>query len=172
MKTTIKIPDIKPQEKIIVVVGLPASGKSTVTDGLMAKYKTRSPKLYRTDDYIKYEFKESLYVMLRDLKRDLSPFKIIEGVQGYRLLRKGLQLKSFNPDLVIVCIADKATRQARFIARDAKATGTGKKRHGGFDGMLNKIWGDYMMLLAEREPTTTAPRFLILNTVTGEQKNA
>jgi hypothetical protein len=168
VKKSIALPEIKAKENTVVVIGLPACGKSTIALGLLKKYDRF--KYYCTDNYIKYEFKESLYKMMDDLRRDISPCKIIEGVQGYRLLRKGLELKTFSPDLVVICVADKATRQKRFLQREAKVTGTGKKRHGGFDGMLTKIWNDYTALLART--TMQKPRFVILDTVTGKMKHA
>ena len=168
----IKVPTIKQSEKTIVVVGLPCTGKSTITDAIVKEYGDRRPiKVYRTDDYIRYGFEESLYVMMNDLKKDISPIKLIEGVQGYRLLRKGSEIGTFLPDLVIITVASTATRQARFAKRPPKPTGTGQKRQKGFDAMLEKFWNDYMDNLKKIVPEKH-PRFLILDTETGKQRHA
>jgi len=166
------------EEKIIVIVGLPASGKSFLANEVLEQYEKRNYKMFRTDDYIKYGFEESLYKLMDDLRRDLSPRKIIEGVQGYRLLRKGLQLGTFNPDVVIVVAASSEQRHERFKKRPDK------KLNRGFDATLEKIWADYLELLkhmqgADRDFTQVGdgrefvpPRFLIYNSEGGNNKNA
>lgn len=166
-----KIPVIKLSEKTIVVVGLPATGKTTVTEAILTNYKDRKIKVFRTDDYIKYGFEKSLYVLMDHLRKDISPIRLIEGVQGYRLLRKGVELGTFLPDLVIVCVADTATRQTRFLQRPPKDTGTGTKRHKGFDAMLTKIFDDYVQSLTRLKPEHQ-PRFLIFDTQNGKQRHA
>lgn len=164
-------------ENVIVVVGLPASGKSWVANELIEKYGVRNYKLYRTDDYIKYGFEESLYKMMDDLRRDLSPKKIIEGVQGYRLLRKGLEFGNFNPDVVIIVAASLATRQDRYAKRQAGPDGVkGKKINRGFDATLEKIWNDYLERLKTFESIDTLgqqkkPRFVIVNSEGGNNKH-
>lgn len=161
------LPKIKPAEKIIVVVGLPATGKSYLTDRLIEEMIKPQPyRLFRTDDYIAHGFEKSLYVLMDVLKKDISPIKIIEGVQGYRLLRKGVELGTFSPDLVIICTATREVRQQRYVDR-------GKILNKGFDASLEKIWGDYMSLI---EGFTIAkpllPRFVIHDTLTGKSRHA
>lgn len=166
-------------ENTIVIVGLPASGKSWIANELIEQYANRNFKMYRTDDYIKYGFEESLYKMMDDLRRDLSPRKIIEGVQGYRLLRKGLQLGTFNPDVVIVVVASREQRVERFNKRTEH-----NKLNKGFDASLEKIWNDYLELLnimktADRDfiqvgdgREFVAPRFIVFNSEGGNNKHA
>ncbi len=83
--------------KTVVIIGFPASGKTTLANTLSAFTGT---KLVRTDDYIPHGAVNSLYVMLDDLVEMNCPV-IVEGVGGYRLLRKGVQLANFFPDVVI-----------------------------------------------------------------------
>lgn len=83
--------------KTIVVIGSPASGKTTLGKALAAKY---GQKLIHADDYMQHGYKEALYVMLADLIEIDEPV-IVEGMQGYRLLRKGVELGNFYPDVVI-----------------------------------------------------------------------
>jgi hypothetical protein len=161
------MPEIRPNEKTIMVVGLPATGKSFLTDVIESRFKgsKRPAKIYHTDDYIKHGFEESLYVMMGDLKKDISPIKLIEGIQGYRLLRKGLELESFYPDLVIVTVADRATRQKRYLERK-------KTLNRGFDASLEKIWGDYIANLGHPNHAGRQPRFVIYNTLNGKSEQA
>jgi len=91
----IKIDDLK--GKNILIIGQPASGKTHLAN-LLAEANTH--KVIHTDDYIEHGFKESLYVMLKDIKRTAGN-TIIEGVNGYRLLRKGVELGCYYPDIVI-----------------------------------------------------------------------
>ena len=83
--------------KTIVIIGSPASGKTTLGKALAAKY---GQKLIQADDYMQHGYKEALYVMLADLIEIDEPV-IVEGMQGYRLLRKGVELGNFYPDVVI-----------------------------------------------------------------------
>lgn len=154
------LPNILPSEKIIVVVGFPATGKTFLADNLVKDLSAKvSPiKYYHTDDYIKYGFEESLYVLLKDLQRDKEAYKIIEGVQGYRLLRKGIELNNFYPSLVIVCEASSKVRLQRYHAR-------GKKLNWGFDGVLHKIWLDYLAMLEQPKLYRVhKPRFITIDT--------
>lgn len=165
MKILSYCPKIERSEKIIVVVGLPATGKTILADTIVRTYQTRPLKVFRTDDYIKHGFEESLYVLMADLNRDISPMKLIEGVQGYRLLRKGLETNSFFPDLVIVCCATRDIRATRYKER-------GKTINKGFDTMLEKVWQDYIHLLSEQFIKSKQPRFIMYDTITGKKKDA
>lgn len=115
----------------IVIVGLPATGKSWLADRVPFSHK-----VYRTDDYMYHDWEDALYALMADIKR--GPAKqVIEGVQGYRLLRKLAQLNMKGPDLVIRCIATKELRQRRYMDR-------GKNLSANFDSTLQKIWVDYV----------------------------
>ena len=85
--------------KNIVIIGCPASGKTTIAKELA---KRTGQKVFHTDDYMQHGYKESLYVLLADLMEvnEAEP-PIIEGVQAYRLLRKGVELDCLYPDIVI-----------------------------------------------------------------------
>lgn len=82
----------------VLIIGWPASGKTVLSDSLVGDH-------YRihTDDYIdkdKDNYKESLYTIMADMKA-IERATMIEGIQGYRLLRKGVQLNCYYPDAVI-----------------------------------------------------------------------
>lgn len=130
-----------PKKGNVVIIGYAATGKTTLADSL--KFKG---KLYHTDDYLKHGSVESLYVLMEDIGKDTSELKVIEGILGYRLLRKGLQSKgfkigNFEADLIIICQSPKATRYARVLERSKD-----------FQGILNqdkscdRIWFDFVTL--------------------------
>lgn len=128
-----------PEQGNIIVIGFPATGKTTLVKELRKQYKKAS--VYHTDDYIKHGFEEGLYVLMKDLKKDKNKLKIIEGVLGYRLLRKGAELKSFYPDIIINCRTPAPVRIERIKERgkDLRATLS-------MDKGLVKVWQDFMKI--------------------------
>jgi dephospho-CoA kinase len=142
---------INENENTIVIVGAPASGKTTLANKLMEEYPDSS--VYHTDDYIKHGFEDSLYVLMKDLAVDPNKKQIIEGVQAARLLRKGAELNNFHADLVITIDAPEMERMRRYSARSggtAYPTGMAKS--------INKVFGDYKALVKRM------PRFVEYNT--------
>lgn len=85
--------------KNVLVIGYPGSGKTHLVN-LIPK---TDHKFIRTDDYISFGFEQSLYECLKDITDIQSTGRstFVEGVQGYRLLRKGLQTETYFPDIVI-----------------------------------------------------------------------
>ena len=81
--------------KVAVIIGAPASGKTYFADEL--KRANSRHKLFRTDDYMNYGFKEALPMLLMDIATHVKKYKndkfIIEGVTGYRLLRSLAQVE-------------------------------------------------------------------------------
>lgn len=89
--------------KNVLVIGLPASGKTYLT-GLL-KQKNIMHQIFHTDAYIEFGAEESLYCLIEDLGDTLtSDLKIVSGVLGYRLLRKGRETDCWKPDIVIECV--------------------------------------------------------------------
>lgn len=84
----------------VLIIGCPASGKSTIANMLLERNQEHT--LVRTDDYMHHGYEQSLYVMIEDVKLHLdNTATIIEGILGYRLLRKGVELNFYYPDTVI-----------------------------------------------------------------------
>lgn len=103
----------------VVIIGPPASGKTYVANKLA--HDNPSHKLIHTDDYIAFGFEPSLYYLLDYVveAKKTQPL-IIEGILGYRLLRKGVQQGNFFPDIVI-----------ELEITDEQLTRTYKKERGG-----------------------------------------
>ena len=86
------------KDKNILIIGPPAGGKTFLSN----KFKELHDfTIIHTDDYRDLGFKESLYGLIEDIKKHDFKNLIIEGILGYRLLRKGIQLDCYKPDIVI-----------------------------------------------------------------------
>lgn len=131
--------------RFVVIIGGPATGKSTLVSVAVGPAFT----LFKSDDYMVHGFESALYVMMKDIARVKKGNVVVEGIQGYRLLRKLAELKKPGPDLIIECVAPRDVRffrlQARGVANITKSLG--------MDGMLNSIYNDYKRI-AKTIPTT------------------
>lgn len=137
-----------PKVGTVVIVGYAATGKTFLTTQIEKSHPKAA--FWHTDDLInQYDFEEALYVLMPKVIANKNPLKIIEGIQGHRLLRKGLQLKTFYADVVVVCQASKEVRAKRIADR-----GKDINRTFGQDKGLDKIWNDYLTLLktAKKKP--------------------
>lgn len=138
---------------LVVIIGMPAAGKSTVAT-YIAENVLPKHSLYSTDDYIDYGYEQSLYALMKDMSYDSNPKKIIEGVQGYRFLRKTIER-----EIAVDCIVDvqtpEAVRFARYLARGKKNVASG------FEKNLAKVLKDYTDGLAQM---TVKPSIITLYT--------
>lgn len=133
------------ENKTVVVIGPPGSGKTT-----FANQFGETHLIIHTDDYIPYGYKEALYVLLHDLEKVkfLKRPLLIEGVLGYRLLRKGVELNCFYPDVVIELTVT-PERQAEIYAKERDAEKL--KYLKGFARTHAKILADYNALFFNHE---------------------
>lgn len=143
--------------KNIVIIGNPATGKTTLARliadriGMYAAWK-----IVHTDDYIKEGekdgYKQALYDMIADLQKIHVPL-IIEGVQGYRLIRKGVEGWegwNFYPEIVIELTAtDEQIR--RVYERERKGKDVGSLA--GFNKMHSTILAKYREMENPHPPT-------------------
>lgn len=120
----------------IVIIGFAATGKTTLANRLGLR-----AKVFHTDDYLQYGHEQSLYVLMDDLFADKHPLRLVEGVLGYRLLRKGAQLGTFSADAVVICECPKDIRYHRISLRAKNVQATFNQ-----DAGLAKIYNDYLEL--------------------------
>lgn len=132
--------------KKIVIIGRPASGKtylSAIINGVL-----KSLTCIHTDDYQQYGYVDAMYKVLEAVKDDALPH-IVEGIQGYRLLRKGVELNCYYPDAVIeINVTDEQVQRVYEMERDEKKL----KYLKGFDGMHKKIITDYHEMRNDNKP--------------------
>lgn len=125
---------------LVAIVGLPGVGKTTWLNKNAKKYA--GCKIFRADDYLRFGFEESMYKLREDVRRCIATNVLVEGVQVFRLLRKGLQENDMRFDEVILLVAKTdEIRKERYKKRE------GKYPNPGFDKMLFKVWNDYLQLL-------------------------
>lgn len=142
---------IQPGENKIVIVGLFATGKSTLVNEIV-KMNTGF-KIYHTDDFIQYQQNLQMRFLLNKINIDKPAKFIVEGAKAYSLLRSGVRDNNFYPDLVINCVASEGTRQQRYLkpdrwypGRHSLANKTGMKDFKAFDHVYRKIWDEYLRM--------------------------
>lgn len=129
---------ISDSDNKVVIVGYPASGKSTLTSQLEKRYPEYT--VYRDIDFVKNGYVNGLYELRDRIKKDAKERIIIEGVMGYRFLRKGVQEKDFNADLIIVVKTSEKKRELRYRKRDHSKYKHLKGLHSG----LENIWYEFL----------------------------
>jgi len=89
----------------IVIIGYPNSGKSLLASEMEASGFFAAHTIYRTDEFKHLSYRRQLIRMLEVL----WPLEkwIVEGIQGYRLLRKieEMDLREIRPNLILITIA-------------------------------------------------------------------
>jgi hypothetical protein len=129
----------------VVIIGPPGSGKSHVATVLG---ESSELPIYRTDKFLSDGHVQALYSVI-DAAGDEG--YIIEGMVGYRLLRKLKQLKLPPPDIVIQLEADDFMIEESYAKRNkvcnikrlrafCKAHDTVLEDYYQLDGEEPKIW--------------------------------
>jgi len=157
---TPSILDICKNSKSIVIAGFTKTGKVTIAKKISEELNI---PLFISDNYIDENNRtNSLYVLMDSILPYYNmnlPF-IVEGILAFRLLRKGIQLNNFHPDLIIKTNCNDAT-----ISHFYKKDGEENKiiRALGFNKGLDKIWVEYVNEL-NKNPFTKKPKYIELNT--------
>jgi deoxyadenosine/deoxycytidine kinase len=131
--------------KIIAIVGLPATGKTTLAKELAEMLPGH--KLIHTDDYIEHGYEDSINVLMGDIYQ--VPKLIVEGVLVYRLLNRGLTDKYFNADHVFHCVSSTEARAQRYRDTRTKALNTT------MDHILRGQWRDYIRMYDDSKTLMT-----------------
>lgn len=149
--------NIKRSEKVVVVVGLFATGKTTLVNRIIKMHPDY--KVYHTDDFIHYSHNLQTRFLLNKIQLDKPERYIVEGAIAYRLLRSGVLNNEFYPDVVVNCVASDGERQKRYLSPERWNGGrykgdnkTGLKDFKAFDNQYRKIWTEYLHLPKKREP--------------------
>jgi len=144
---------INTNENTVLIIGKAASGKSTLASKLYKEHPEFL--LFRSDDYIHHGYEQSLYALMDDITKNKGKKMIIEGVQGYRLLRKGVELGTFTPDVIFITEASFQERCARYMNRGESDK---IKKLPGFDKNLDTVYREYL------QNRTTEPRTVEIET--------
>jgi adenylate kinase family enzyme len=152
------------QFKTIIILGYTKTGKVTIAKKLAQKLNY---PLFESDYYINIEDrKQSLYNLIDDILpyyQSNQPL-IIEGILGFRLLRKGLQLNNFSPDLIIKTKCNDETIK-HFYRVDNEESKINRALS--FNKGLNKIWDEYKEML-RNNLHNKIPKFIELETTLPE----
>lgn len=128
----------------VLIIGYPTSGKTYLSKLL----NTSNHTVFHSDDYMKYGYKEGLYVLIDDIKNEIKK-TIFEGVFGYRLLRKGVELNCYHPDIVIqLDITEQKMLEIYKTERDSNKISYLKK----FNKMHDKILQEYANMPKMKRP--------------------
>lgn len=133
--------------KIVVIGGYPKSGKTYLTNLLKSKYPQAS--FVCSDDFMEHGFKESLYKMMDHIKTIKSSTIFIEGSMFARLLRKGAELGTFYPDVIIEMI-----RNENDIIQEYIEKGESDKINGyhSFSKNIQTVLNSYLNGPIQKEP--------------------
>lgn len=143
MQTIEQVLQMNIEGKNVLIIGCPASGKTY----LLNQFKTTHKK-FHSDDYMRFGYEQSMYQLLEDIKKS-TEHTLVEGIQGYRLLRKGVQLDCYYPAIVIqLIISEQQMLNTYRNERDEKKI----KYLKGFNKMHDKIINDYFMLENKSKP--------------------
>jgi 2-phosphoglycerate kinase len=143
----------------IVICGFTKTGKITIAEKLA---KELNRKLFISDNYQFVKPDESLYVFMDDIMKEYkngTPM-IVEGILCFRLLRKGIQLNNFFPDLILKTKCSENTIR-HFYKKDGEESKINRALS--FNKGLDKIWKDYLDLLYTN-PQVKRPGYVELNT--------
>lgn len=144
----------------IAICGFTKTGKITIAKKLAQELHR---DLIISDDYSLTVYGDSaLEAFMAAISKKLNTGVpvIAEGILCFRMLRKGIQLRTLFPDLVIKTECNESTIR-HFYKKDGEIYKIDKAL--AFNKGLTKIWNDYQQLL-ETTPGVKKPEYLELNT--------
>lgn len=128
--------------KNVVVIGLPGSGKTWFCSRLAAE----GHAVFHTDDFI-YMGTEGMYTCMGKVLASELP-TIVEGVDGYRMIRKGVETDLYYPDIVFEVIAPE---DQRWQVYETERPGKNFANVLAFDKALGTILSKYRLLMDGKE---------------------
>ena len=108
-----QIPDLT--GKSVMIIGCPTSGKTHLSNMLQDKYPDHN--FFHTDDYIPFGYNQAMYKCMDDVLAS-EKLTVVEGVQGYRMLRKGCEWDNYHPDIIIELVITTQTLRERYHDRE------------------------------------------------------
>lgn len=127
--------------KNVLIIGCPASGKTWLSKRL----DKEKHQLIHTDSYISLGYEMGMYGALNAATCTVKN-TIVEGVHGYRMLRKGAEYGNYYPDIVIeIKIPESRMRETYMKERDPKKINYLQQ----FNASHEKILNDYKGIIAE-----------------------
>lgn len=96
--------------KSVLIIGCPASGKTWLCNQLVKP----THKIIHTDSYKSEGYQMGMYAALNAVTCSDKP-TIVEGVHGYRMLRKGAEYGNYYPDIVIEMKVSKQRMMQTYI---------------------------------------------------------
>jgi len=148
-------------KKHIIIYGHSKSGKVCLAKIISEKLKC---KLIISDDYMHLGWDDNMYHIRDLLKNEFAETQtIFEGVQTCRLLRKGVQLDDYYPDLVIhiTCNYESIVQSYYNDGQQYKLKGGKVKRFN--EKILDKIFFEWYDLLMKNKPNKK-PMIININT--------
>jgi len=121
------------EHKKILIIGYPGSGKTELTKVLKTRSEFKGYIFVELDDYEPFGYKDSLYAAMGDVEEFHKDARwIVEGVIGYRYLRKieQLRMQKIKPDCIITCLTKRPL----------------KPKHVTMVKGLRKIWNEYVQI--------------------------
>lgn len=124
---------IQTTDNFVLIIGLPATGKTTLAKQLMENYPEFA--VIHTDGYI-----HDSNGLKQDLYKDLISGQkvIVEGMFGYNLI-KDLIVTNNMPDLIIHCVSSTEVRAKRYVERETEFANVMK-----MDRLYLSIWGTHL----------------------------
>jgi len=135
-------------DKNVLIIGCPASGKTWLSKKMAKPTHT----LIHTDNYMSYGYAQGMYCALDAANFSDKP-TLVEGIFGYRMIRKGCEYGSYYPDIVIEMeISNSRMMQTYMKERDEKKIKYLKQ----FNETHKKILNDYFGMC----PTDKKPEWI------------
>lgn len=146
----------------ILIIGFTKTGKVKLAEKLG---NILNINVIKTDEYLK-KYNNDLGKSLDHLYKDAMELEskelqyIIEGTLGFRLLRKGVEEGTYNPDFIIrtVCSEDNIVKYYKEDGESHKI-----KKAMTLNKGLTKIWKDYLHEFAAR-PFEKIPDYMEVDT--------